>query len=105
MALTAFQIILISSLIIIIPIGIWNMKRMKAKKAEEELLGDEMYSSPNSSSTIETQNLGISPEIESQIKQYIEQYKSTYPKESIQQGILSYGITNEQAKSLVDKYF
>lgn len=106
MGLTTFQIILIVCLTIIGPAGFWNMMRLKKKKAEDEFMGADGYNlsqTPDDSQNNVISN--ISPEIETQVKQYIEQYKSTYPKESIQQGILAYNISADEAKMLTDKYF
>ncbi len=101
-----FQIILIACLVIIGPVGFWNMLRLRKKKLEDEFMGEDIYniSEPSNQSQSNT-TPNISPEIEAQIKQYIEQYKSTYPKESIEQGILAYHISADEAKMLTDKYF
>ena len=70
---------------------------------EEELYGDlKMNESANTNSKNE---VNISPEMLEQAKNYIENYKSQYPKESIQQGLVQIGITDEQAKQLIEKYW
>ena len=47
----------------------------------------------------------LSPDIEEQAKNYIEQYQASYPKESLEQGLLGLGITTEQAREVVNKYY
>ena len=113
MALTIFQIVLIGALVLIAPLGFWNMQRRKRKQKEDALFGDDGKVEEESSSNTSTQQTtpnqgnegGIAPNVEEQIKQYIFQYKTSYSKESIEQGVLAYGITPQQAKMMVDKYF
>ena len=101
MELTTFQIILILGIIIIAPLGFFNMVKMKRKKMEEEMFGDESLYEDNLTSTYSSVNI----ETEEKVRAYIEQYRVSYPKESIEKSILAFNITSEQAKSLVDKYF
>ena len=103
MELSIFQIVLIISLIVIIPFGLWNQKRIKNKKMEEELYA-EVKPNQNSNSNSFDESKIPSQTLE-QAKTYIQSYKSQYPKESVQQGLVQIGVTNEQAKSLIDKYW
>ncbi|MCH8519564.1 MAG: hypothetical protein LAT82_02310 [Nanoarchaeota archaeon] len=106
MELNLIQIILIGALIIILPLGLWNQQRMKKKKLEEELYGG--INSTTKEGINNTSNFdesSISPQILEQAKIYIQTYKSQYPKESVEQGLIQLGITNEQAKELINKYW
>lgn len=47
----------------------------------------------------------ILTENEKKAKTYIETYKSSYPKESILQGLVAIGINSSEAQSYIDKYF
>lgn len=107
MELSPTDIALIITLIIIIPLGIWNQKRMNKKKRDQELYGDdESEIQNNQSQENNTQSeKNSSAELEEQAKKYIETYKSQYPKESIEQGLIQLGISNQEAKNLINKYW
>ena len=112
MELSTLDIILIALLIIIIPVGIWNQRRMNKKKLEQELYGDIEDKNPNlvqnennHNSESQISNNIENPQILEQAKNYINTYKSQYPKESIEQGLVQLGISNEEAKKLIEQYW
>ncbi|MFP4402623.1 MAG: hypothetical protein ACLFPL_05350 [Candidatus Nanoarchaeia archaeon] len=108
MEFSILQIVLIIALILTPPLGYWNQRRMIKRKQEVELLGDDIdsiSSANNNFNAHKNTNLNVSQEIELKAKEYIEQYQSSYPKESIQQGLLNFNITNGQASALVNKYY
>lgn len=41
---------------------------------------------------------------EKKAKEYIEQYKSSYPKESIKAGLINFGISDSDAENYINKY-
>lgn len=99
MVLEPFQIFLIVALLLIVPLGFWNMKRMQKKKQEEE---DLMYSQASQNSIPSTQS--ISPQ-EQTAKEYIESYKSQYPRESIKTALINSGNSSEDVDAWLTKYF
>jgi hypothetical protein len=95
MGLTTFQIVLIVSLVVVTAGGMWNMQRMKKKKAEEEAMMMQNYNNSN--------NENLSPE-EQNAKNYIEQYKNTYPRDSIKQGLINAGNDPQKVEEWLNKY-
>lgn len=102
---TTFQLVAIIALLIIGPAGFLNMQRIKRKKRQEMLMGTSYSSSMSMSNGNEANTSSLSPEIEEQAKNYVEQYQASYPKESLEQGVMNLGITSEQAKEVVNKYY
>ncbi|MFT4244187.1 MAG: hypothetical protein ACMXYB_01885 [Candidatus Woesearchaeota archaeon] len=94
---------LIIALIIVSVGGIWNQKRIKNKKLEEELYGE--LNPIKSSEVTSFDESEIPIQILEMSKNYIQSYKNQYPKESIQQGLIQIGVTDEQAKNLINKYW
>ena len=72
-------------------------KRLAKKKQEEEFYNQQGDLSPKHATEV------ISPE-ERSAKDYIEQYKGKYSRESIKQGLVSAGNSPENAQKYVDKY-
>lgn len=97
------QLIGIIAVIILFPFSIWNIQHRKRKKQQEMLFGSSYSSSMSNENEVNTSSL--SPEIEEQAKNYILQYQASYPKESLEQGVMNLGITAEQAKEVVDRYY
>lgn len=86
-------------LILIIVLGIVTIAggltfQLKNKKKDNVLIN----SNPSSS---QASNLS---ENEKMAKQYIESYKSTYPKESIKQGLINQGMKEQEVNSYITKY-
>lgn len=84
-----------------LPLGIIGqiiiIKRKNAKKAHQAQMYSQEYKQSESS-----QNMSKEEET---ARNYIEQYKSQYPQESIKQGLLNYGISAEAADDYIKKYF
>ena len=82
MALEPIQYILVGALVVIGGGGYWNMQRMKKKKIEEEMFGDELEQEAA------TEVNSVPPETEEQIKNsYIEkisEYKTPETRNYIQ---------------------
>lgn len=104
MELEPLQIALIISLIVVAIGGFWNQKRIQKKKKNAIFEGTMYSASSNTYSNPDAQFI-VSNEIDQKAKDYINQYKSSYPRESLEQGLLSFNITSQQAKELVNKYF
>jgi len=69
---------------------------IKKKKEKQNLLNGYSDESPSQSEDI-SQN-------EQTAKDYINQYKSQYSKDSIKSGLLGMGISDSEAKDYLDKY-
>lgn len=93
--LTKLFLILGGGLFVII-IGFIVQKLLMNKKNELE---DNIYSSDYNS-----QNNIISQE-EEIAKKYIQDYKLTYPRDSIKQGLLQINISEEKSEEYLNKYF
>ena len=95
------QIIGIISLFLIIPLGIWNMKRMKTKKQQEEEAVNSM--GEWNSSAISSEESSIDPN-EIAIKDYILKYKSQYSREAIKSALKNNGYGEEVIEKYLNKY-
>ena len=118
------QIIGLVLVVVIVPLGIWNMKRMQRKKLEEE---DQFASMGSSEIEAPSENLGTqgdqktseevspgavpqtggveTPEAEIPLKTYIEQYKSQYSKEALKSALLNNGYDSTLVDTCLEKYF
>ena len=92
-----FQLILIALLFVIAPLGYYNQKRMLKKKEEEENI-IKSYNQKNSSTQEDDEE-------SKQIINYINNYKGSYPKDTIKSALLNNGNTAEKVESLVEKYY
>jgi hypothetical protein len=102
------QIIGLVLVIVVVPLGIWNMKRMKTKKMQEE----DQFSSMGSSDIgapsegIGSEPVGVeTPEAEVPLKTYIEQYKSQYSKDALRSALINNGYEASLVDSCLEKYF
>lgn len=85
-------ILLIGLLILVI--GFIIQRKSLSKKKEDEEMMSKAYSSDSEIS-----------EEESRAKTYIEEYKTTYPIESLKQGLLQTGIDISKVEEYLNKYF
>lgn len=93
--ISALQIILIISLFLIIPVGIWNQRRRK-KQIEE-------MSNYYSGSSLSNQGKGdFSNE---KIKNYVVQYKDSYSRESIKSALVGAGNSEEEVEKYLVEFF
>lgn len=109
------QIIGLVLVVVIVPLGIWNMKRMQRKKLEEEdqfaSMGSTEIQAPTetvegSASGAVPQTGGVeTPEAEIPLKTYIEQYKSQYSKEALKSALLNNGYDSTLVDTCLEKYF
>lgn len=104
MDLVTLRPYLVAALVIVGVIGFWNMQRMKRKKRQEMLLGSSYSQSMSMENDYNTPT-SISSELEEKAKNYILQYQSSYPKESVKQGLINLNISDNDAKSLIEKYY
>lgn len=102
--LVAMRPYMIAAILVIAVIGYWNQRRMIRKK-NNELIEGTMYSPSSNTYSNPDAEFIVNNEIDEKSKAYIEQYKSSYPKESLEQGLLNFGVTPEEAKKLVEKYY
>ena len=73
------------------------LKRKKKKELEyQQMTGQTSTDVPSEAS--------LSQEEET-ARNYISQYKSQYPRESVKQGLLNYGISDENSEKYLSKYF
>jgi FtsZ-interacting cell division protein ZipA len=98
------QIIGLVLVIIVVPLGIWNMKRRKNKKLEEENQLSSMGSSELDAPLDESVSTET-PESEIPLKTYIEQYKSQYSKDALRSALLSNGYEATLVDTCLEKYF
>lgn len=110
------QIVGLVLVLVVAPLGYWNMKRIQRKKLEEEdqfaSMGTTEIQAPVEGSTSEvpgTQetpatSTGVSPE-EVPLKTYIEQYKSQYSKEALRSALLNNGYDQDLVNTCLEKYF
>ncbi len=113
--LNTTQIIGLVLILVIVPLGIWNMKRMQRKKLEEEdqfaSMGSTEIQAPTE--TVEGAGSGAvpqtggveTPEAEIPLKTYIEQYKSQYSKEALRSALLNNGYDSTLVDTCLEKYF
>jgi hypothetical protein len=113
------QIIGLVLVIVVVPLGIWNMKRMKTKKMQEEdqfsSMGSSDIGAPSSSlEGTETQEgtrcasaptSADVPENEVPLKIYIEQYKSQYSKDALRSALINNGYEAILVDTCLEKYF
>lgn len=105
MALNPEMIKLISIIVIGLVIGIVGqviiLKRKKAKEKEEmEMMGN-YNSSPSPTQTSSSENIS---EAEKTAKQYIEQYKNDYPRDSLKQALTGTGNSEADVEAWLNKY-
>lgn len=93
------KLLMILSLLLIIPIGGYFQHKNKVKK---EALEEDFYSSSASSSQITQEPLS---ESEQQIKSYIEDYKSSYSKDSIKEALIQAGYEESKVEEMILKYY
>jgi hypothetical protein len=100
--LTPLQISLIVALLIVGPGGYWNMQRLKRKKREEEEamldLGQNSQDDPPLTSSLDFQ-------VNSQIKEYIEKYSSSYSREGIASALRNSGYSQEDIEKHLDAFY
>ncbi len=93
------QIALIAALLIVGPLGYFNMRRRKKLKEQDEKMFEDFNS----------QNVQEGPDEDDpesqQIISYITSYKDQYSKESITSALLNNGNNPEKVSKLVDKYY
>lgn len=106
------QLIGLALVIIIFPLGLWNMKRMKQKKLEEEEqfsgMGSQEIAIPSSEgiSSNDPATAGMeTPEAEIPLKTYIDQYKSQYSKEALRSALINNGYDSTLVDTCLEKYF
>jgi uncharacterized protein YacL len=98
-----FQFFLIVVLILTLIFGPLGMIKAKKKREEEERMMMNSYSSGDNSN-VSDDSVQIS-ENEKIAKEYILQYKSTYPKESIKQALIQNGNLEDDVNKWLEKYF
>ena len=90
--------------IITIVVGGFYQRKLKLKKQKEIEMMNSAYSSGGStkeSSIIEEE---LSSE-ELNAKNYIEQYKNDYPRDSLKQGLIQMGVIGDNIETYLVKYF
>jgi len=95
MELTIIQMLLIGSLILIVPIGLYNQILRKKKKQEAEKL----YANSNNS------NVSNEDYSNDTIKNYISQYKGTYSKDAIKSALVNAGNSESEVERYLNKFF
>lgn len=96
---TILQVALVFALLLVGPLGFYNMKRRKRLKAQDE----SMFENFNSH-TVE-EGPGEDDAESQQIISYITSYKDQYSKESITSALLNNGNNPEKVSRLVDRYY
>lgn len=76
------------------------IKKKKQKKKEQEAI---MNNYPDSGTQDDA--TGTLTKEEETAKNYISQYKTQYPKDAVKQGLLQYGISDNNADKYLEKYF
>ena len=81
---------------LLIGVGLYYQKRKQAQKQQEEAASSGQQQ--NASSGSMSQN-------ETMAQQYIQQYKNTYPRDAIKQGLQGAGIQEQEAEQYLSKYY
>lgn len=97
-AIVIVRIVLVALLVIVGIGGFWNMQRMKKKKKALENF------SYNQQTTAGADNQPLSP-AEEYAKNYILQYKASYPRESLKQALMGVGYSDVDVENWLNKYF
>lgn len=95
--LVKLLIILGGGFLVIIVGTILQKKHQKKKKEEEEA----MYSQMGSFSSQTSESLSDTEEV---AKKYILDYKSSYPRESLKQGLLQMNLSEDIVEEYLNKY-
>ena len=105
MALTELQklMIILGIAIVILVVGFLIQRKMLKKKKEMDLLGG-MGGDSSSSMSAQGGTQPSNPQ-DTEIINYIQQYKSQYSKDSIKQALVGSGKDASRVEELLNKYF